>query len=292
MCIAISASNLVSLADSLIPKLVFIRRGEYSLCNPRHPDTSWSRFERENEIPWRPCSPHRICSCLSNHLDHAFATLDCRNSTHHHGPPMIFLSSIALDLESAASFGIKIGISWHTRATIIRALLRMITEYRSAIAANPEQLLASTIGCSPTSSDALTSGSKSHSTSFRSGLLTSQANHWRYWDDDSISSCCHLPLVCLTRQLPSLTCRHQHYLLIRCPFRDDDCWQVKQTSGSTEMTIRICITSINEIAVRSQSSIHTSLLQADSQIGDRNEERAWTSRFGRCDQMFERVILF
>jgi len=191
MCIAISASNLVSLADSLIPKLVFIRRGEYSLCNPRHPDTSWSRFERENEIPWRPCSPRRLCSCSSNHLDDAFATLDCRHSTHHHGPQMIFLSRIALDLEdaqqsatliivillalglrgsiqglfdedpyrlcshthiqglfdedpyrlcshthmvlsirSAASFGIKIGISWYTRATIINYSCSIEYDYR------------------------------------------------------------------------------------------------------------------------------------------------------------------
>jgi len=78
----------------------------------------------------------------------------------------------------------------------------MITEYRSAIAANPEQWLASTIGCSPTSSDALTSDTKPPSTSFRWGLLTSQAPHWRYWED-SISRCRHLPFVCLTRQLSS-----------------------------------------------------------------------------------------
>jgi len=295
MCIAISASNLVSLADSLIPKLVFIRRGEYSLCNPRHPDTSWSRFERENEIPWRPCSPHRICSCLSNHLDHAFATLDCRNSTHHHGPPMIFLSSIALDLESAASFGIKIGIYWYTRATLLSALYclwlqsqrlnpridRLLlptpnNDWRAPLDAHQHPLMLWQVTQSPLQhrSDGGCWQVK-HPIGATEKIVFHGAvtYHSFVWHDN-----CHL---------------HQHYLLICCPFLS-----IPRRRLLTSQRIHWCYWDndlhLNHEYQRDCSTIpivnpYIVTVQADSQIGDRHEARAWIVVTSR---MFERVISY
>jgi len=108
----------------------------------------------------------RLCSCLSDHFDYTFATLDYRHSTHPHGSHIYFLSIITfvphsslcyfllsvwegvqglfdedpyrlcshthmvLSIRSAASFGIKIGISWYTRATIINYSCSIEYDYR------------------------------------------------------------------------------------------------------------------------------------------------------------------